>query len=88
VAYDKIALLTLRGLVDSDMLFDFQGEEISKLWGKVQPVVENMRKDGRRNYCRHLKWLSTKWYQKALREHRAGKCPVCKVIPYLDNRPS
>jgi hypothetical protein len=52
VAYDRIGLLIAHQLLDSDLVFQWQGPEIVRLWELVRDKVLAERKlDGRHQYC-------------------------------------
>lgn len=65
VAYDRIAFLVHLKLVREDDLFEFQGEEIKRLWSTIASVIVGYREQtGRPGHCRHLEALAKKWTAK------------------------
>jgi hypothetical protein len=64
VAYDRIALLVSRQLIPEDMLLEFQGSEIRKLWPALKPLICQVRKSrGLADYCVHFERVAERMLQ-------------------------
>lgn len=52
VAYDRVGLMVEHELLEDDLVYLWQGAEVVRLWGLVEPLVaEERRIRGRENYC-------------------------------------
>jgi hypothetical protein len=52
VAYDRVGLMINHQLLDDDLVFLWQGDEVVRLWDLVEPLVSEERQTpGRRSYC-------------------------------------
>jgi hypothetical protein len=59
VAYDRIAIYVRLGL-DSDLLREFHGKDMMRVWDRVAPVVHMIRKS-RPDYCGSFEDLIRSW---------------------------
>jgi hypothetical protein len=62
VAYDRIGFIAKQNLFPSKSLFDFQQDEIERLWNRIEPIILHIRSSqGRPHYCQHFEYLATIW---------------------------
>jgi len=69
VAYDRVGLMVMQGLLLDRALFGFQHEEIDTIWKKSLPVIKRAR-EKRPNYANNFQDLALKWLPKARQEDR------------------
>ncbi len=65
VAYDRVGLMVRLNLLPDRALYEFQSDEIQRLWVAMEPVIRHYRvfRD-RPHYVQHFEWLAKKWYPK------------------------
>jgi hypothetical protein len=56
VAYDRVGYMVKQRLIPRDALFDFQQDEIKKLWEKLEPIIREEQKR-RPHHCAHFEYL-------------------------------
>ena len=59
VAYDRVGFFIQNNLIPAPSFIKWHGQEIKRLWVKLQHVVTYVRKnEGRSDYCRALEYLA------------------------------
>jgi len=75
VRYDRVGYMMKEHLMSWRPLFDFHGDDIELLWGKIEPVIRYYRTVAdpqRPNYCESFRWLATVWLPKMKEKYGAG----------------